>query len=145
MSREILLQWRSWPAVERPWTTVILVVFLLFVAALVWNITVNIWQTPFYYFLGMLLVLGNLLPWFIPTDYELDHQGVHVRYLFIKVSRKWEDFGCFYQDKRGVMLSTFKMPRRLDPFRGQSLRFSAKKTEEEELIKILMDKIGKKY
>lgn len=145
MSREVLLKWRSWPAVERPWTTVILVIFLLFVAFLVWNITVNIWQTPFYYILGMLLVLGNLLPWFIPTDYELDHQGVRVRYLFIKVERKWEDFGCFYQDKRGVMLSTFKMPRRLDPFRGQSLRFSANKEEEEALIKILMDKIGKKY
>lgn len=145
MSHEVLLKWRSWPAVERPWTTVILVVFLLFVAFLVWNITVNIWQTPFYYFLGMLLVLGNLLPWFIPTDYELDHQGVRVRYIFIKVERKWEDFGCFYQDKRGVMLSTFKMPRRLDPFRGQSLRFSGNKEEEEELISILTDKIGKRY
>lgn len=141
----MLLKWRSWPAVERPWTTVALVLFLFLVAALVWHITVNIWQTPFYYFLGMLLVLGNLLPWFIPTDYELDHQGVHVRYIFIKVSRKWEDFGCFYQDKRGVMLSTFKMPRRLDPFRGQSLRFSGEKTEEEELIRILTDKIGRAH
>jgi hypothetical protein len=37
------------------------------------------------------------------------------------------------------------MPRRLDPFRGQSLRFSANKEEEKELISILTDKIGKRY
>ncbi len=145
MSREILLKWRSWPALERPWTSLILTGFLILIAALVWHISVNIWQSPFYYYIGMLLVLGNLLPWFIPTDYELDHQGIRIRYLFIKINRKWDDFGCFYQDKRGIMLSTFKMPRRLDPFRGQSLRFSKDKTELEQLNKLLLEKIGKKY
>jgi hypothetical protein len=43
------------------------------------------------------------------------------------------------------MLSTFKMPRRLDPFRGQSLRFSKTKAEKEQLLEILRNKIGKKY
>lgn len=145
MSRNIHLKWRSWPAVERPWTSLILIIFLVFLAALVWYITVNLWQAPLYYIVGMLLVLGSLLSWFIPTYYEVDHQGIRISYLFLKVNRKWEDFGCFYQDKRGVMLSTFKMPRRLDPFRGQSMRFSKEKTEVEELNKLLMEMIGKKY
>jgi hypothetical protein len=93
----------------------------------------------------MLLVLVNLLPYFIQTEYELYEDRYLARYLFIKISRPYSDFGCFYQDKRGIMLSTFKMPRRLDAFRGQSLRFSKDRQEETELISILTTKIGKKY
>lgn len=130
---------------ERPKTSVALVLFLIFVAILLWQITVNNWQQPLFYFIGMILLLANLLPYFIPTDYEMDEYEIHVRYLFIKIKRKYTDFGCFYQDKRGIMLSTFKMPRRLDPFRGQSLRFSQKKEEAELLTEILMRKIGKRY
>ncbi|HNX03322.1 MAG TPA: hypothetical protein PKM71_06645, partial [Candidatus Cloacimonas sp.] len=86
-----------------------------------------------------------LLPYFILTEYELYEDRVQVRYLFLKVSRPFSDFGCFYEDKRGIMLSTFTAPRRLDAFRGLSLRFSADKKEREQLIFILMQKIGKKY
>ncbi|MCB5229391.1 MAG: hypothetical protein GX122_01630 [Candidatus Cloacimonetes bacterium] len=145
MSANTLLKWRSWPLVDRGKTSIILIVFLILLAVLLWHITVNVWETPFYYYLGMLLVLANLMPWFIPTDYELGEYEIKVRYLFITVRRKYTDFGCYYEDKHGIMLSTFKMPRRLDPFRGQSLRFSANREEVEELNNILHKKIGKKY
>jgi len=121
MLPEPLLKWKSWPFVERPWTSIILIVFLILLSFLLYRITVIGWQQPFYYFLGMILVFGNLLPYFIITEYEL------------------------YEDKHGIMLSTFKMPRRLDPFRGLSLRFSSDKKEREKLVEILMQKIGKKY
>ena len=145
MSREVLLKWRSWPFVERPRTSIALVLFLLVLAAILWHVTVTTWKAPLFYYIGMILVLTNLLPWFIPTEYELDHSEVRVRYLIITIKRNYSDFGCFYQDKRGIMLSTFKMPRRLDPFRGQSLRFSGSRAEVEALNAILLDKIGKKY
>ncbi|MGC9362250.1 MAG: hypothetical protein ACP5F3_04900 [Candidatus Syntrophosphaera sp.] len=145
MSREPLLTWRSWPFVERPLASVLLVLFLLFLAYFLWNITVEQWQQPLYYILGMLLVLGSLLPYFIPTTYILYEYEIEVHYLFIKITRKYSDFGCFYSDKRGIMLSTFKMPRRLDTFRGQSLRFSKDRAEKEKLVEILTRKIGKQY
>ena len=145
MLPEPMLKWKSWPFVERPWTSIILVIFLILLSLLLYRITVFGWQQPFYYFLGMILVLGNLLPYFIVTEYELYEDKVQVRYLFIKFSRPYTDFGCFYEDKHGIMLSTFKMPRRLDPFRGLSLRFSSDKKEREKLLEILMQKIGKKY
>ncbi|MDD4687048.1 MAG: hypothetical protein PHH38_03075 [Candidatus Cloacimonetes bacterium] len=103
------------------------------------------WQMPLFYFLGLLLVYGNLLPYFIITEYYLFDDEILVRYLFIKIKRPWSDFGCFYKDKRGIMLSTFKMPRRLDPFRGQSLRFSKSGEETPALIAFLKEKIGKQY
>lgn len=62
MLPEPLLKWKSWPFVERPWTSIILIVFLILLSLLLYRITVIGWQQPFYYFLGMILVFGNLLP-----------------------------------------------------------------------------------
>ena len=145
MSPEPLLSWKSWPLVERPYTSVFLCSFLGLLAVLLYRIAVFDWEQPFYYYLGMLLIIVNLLPYFILTVYELYEDRFLVRYMFVKISRPYSDFGCYYEDKRGIMLSTFKMPRRLDPFRGQSLRFSKDRLEESELNRILQEKIGKKY
>ncbi|MCB5224886.1 MAG: hypothetical protein WCY21_05040 [Candidatus Cloacimonadaceae bacterium] len=145
MSPEPLLSWRSWPFVERPKTSVLLIAFLALLAWFLWNLAVVQWQLPWFYFLGMILVLGNLLPYFIPTVYNLYEYEIVIHYLFLKVSRRYTDFGCFYSDKRGVMLSTFKLPRRLDVFRGQSLRYSKSQAEKEQLIEILGRKVGKQY
>ena len=145
MSCKPLLEWKSFPFVERPWTSFFLMLFLILLSFLLWNITIVNWDYPIFYFGGMLLVIGSLLPYFIQTKYELFEDKYIAHYLFIKVERKYSDFGCFYHDKRGIMLSTFKTPRRLDAFRGQSLRFSAGQTEKEALIKILTDNIGKHY
>jgi len=145
MLPEALLTWKSWPLVERPATSVFLLSFLTLLAVLLYRITVYSWAQPLYYILGMSLVLVNLLPYFIPTEYYLYEDRFVVRYLIMKISRPYSDFGCFYQDKRGIMLSTFKMPRRLDTFRGQSFRFSKTHAEEEKLNAILLLKIGKKY
>lgn len=145
MSRKELLKWSSWPFVERPYTSLALCSFLFLLAVLLYKITVIQWGYPIFYYGGMLLVLLNLLPYFIITSYTLLETEIEIRYLFLKVSRPYSDFGCFYMDKHGLMLSTFKLPRRLDSFRGQSLRFSKTREEKEELINILEEKIGKRY
>lgn len=145
MSPEPLLTWRSWPFVERLWTSVLLFAFLVFLAVYLWILAVQQWQMPYFYFLGMALILGNLLPYFIPTTYCLYEYEIVVHYSLLKITRRYSDFGCFYADKRGIMLSTFKLPRRLDRFRGQSLRFSKDQYEKEALIEILTRKIGKQY
>lgn len=143
MSPEPVIKWKSWPFVERPLTSLTLVLFLCLLALIVYRITVLGWQQPIYYIVGMLLVIANLLPYFIQTEYELYEDKYIARYLVFKVSRPYTDFGCFYLDKRGIMLSTFKMPRRLDAFRGQSLRFSRTQQEKESVIAFLKTRINK--
>lgn len=145
MYPEPVIKWKSWPFIERPFTSLFLVVFLAALALFVYWLAVINWQQPIYYVLGMLLILGSLLPYFIRTDYEMYEDKYIIRYLFLKISRPYTDFGCFYLDKRGIMLSTFKMPRRLDPFRGQSLRFSADSSEKDQLVEFLKSRIGKQY
>ncbi len=145
MSCEPLLEWYSLPFAERPLTSFLLILFLILLAYVLWQVAIVNWGYPVFYIGGMLLTIGSLLPYFISTRYKLFEDRIVMQYLFVKVERKLSDFGCFYADKRGIMLSTFKTPRRLDVFRGQSLRFSAQQTEKEELIRILKEKIGKMY
>ncbi|MBM4403772.1 MAG: hypothetical protein FJ042_05260 [Candidatus Cloacimonetes bacterium] len=145
MSREPKLTWTSFPFIERPLISLLLTCFLTLLGTILWYITVIEWKAPFFFFAGMIMVIANLMPYFIITRYEIFDNEVQVTYLFLKISRKFADFGCFYKDKRGIMLSTFKVPRRLDVFRGQSLRFSKKGEEIEQLMQILIEKIPKKY
>jgi hypothetical protein len=145
MSCSPLLEWSSFPFFERPLTSFFLVLFLVFLSFIVWKLAVIEWGYPIFYYGGMLLTIGSLLPYFISTNYKLYEDKIVIHYLFLKVERNLFDFGCFYLDKRGVMLGTFKSPRRLDRFRGQSLRLTAKQIEKPELIRILSEKIGKQY
>jgi len=145
MYPEPKLSWKSWPFAERPLSSTLLLLFLAFLTMFLYRLTVLNWQMPLFYFLGLALVYGNLIPYFIITEYFLYEDEIQVRYIFFKIKRSWSDFGCFYKDKRGVMLSTFKMPRRLDPFRGQSLRFSKSQAEVPELLDFLEQKISKRY
>ncbi|HHV36882.1 MAG TPA: hypothetical protein GXX77_03475 [Candidatus Cloacimonetes bacterium] len=145
MSRKHLLYWKSWPFAERPLPSALLIIFLIFLNFLLYWIAVLNWEMPFYFFAGNLLVILNLAPYFIVTEYWLLETEVKVRYIFITIRRPYSDFGCFYMDKRGVMLSTFVRPRRLDPFRGLSLRFSKTQEEKAEMVEILKEKIGKEF
>lgn len=145
MLPEPLLRWKSIPFVERPVTTFFALSVLLLMAVILYNITVISWSSPLLYYLSMLILILNLLPYFIMTQYSFFEDRIEIKYLLIRISRNYSDFGCFYKDKYGVMLSTFKMPRRLDPFRGQSIRFSKTKEEMEELLTLLNRKIGKQY
>ena len=145
MSPEPLLKWKSWPFIERPLTSFVLLLFLTLLALIVYKIAVIGWNQPIYYIIGMLLVFANLVPYFIQTEYELYEDRYVAKYLLFKVSRPYSDFGCFYLDKKGIMLSTFKMPRRLDAFRGQSLRFSKSQQEKDEVVALLQRKIEKRY
>jgi len=145
MSHEILVSWKSIPWLEKPWMTVFLFSLLILMALILWHITVFSWGSPIMYFVSLMILFLNLLPYFIVTKYELYEDRIEVSYMFVKVKRSYSDFGCFYRDKNGVMLSTFKLPRRLDAFRGQSLRFSKDQKEAPQVMDLLMMKIGKKY
>ena len=145
MSNKPLLSWISYPFKDTPLTSVLLIIFYLIISLGLWEIAVIKWEMPLFFYLGILVFTLSLLPYFIPTKYEFFDDKIIITYLFIKVEKNYSDFGCYYADKKGVMLSTFTKPRRLDNFRGQSIRFSKKQMEKEELFKLLDKKVGKRY
>lgn len=139
-------EWTSFPLIDRPATSALLLVFLVFLAVLLRVFVTSAMQLSMgWYFAGMLLILISLIPYFIPSTYTFYNNRIEVKYLIHKVKRPYSDFGCFYCDKLGFMLSTFKRPRRLDPFRGLSVRFSKTQAERTEIIAFLEKKIGTKF
>jgi hypothetical protein len=139
------LKWTSHPFKDYPRSSLLLVIFIIILAISLWKIAVLMWDMPLFYYLGMAIFLISLITYFIPTKYELDENKITITYLMIKVEKKYKDFGCYYLDNKGIMLGTFKKPRRLDPFRGTSLRFSKTRAEKSELLAILERKIGNRY
>lgn len=137
-----LLEWESFPLKEFPERTYWLLIYLAVALAILWFVTVVLWEAPFFYVLGFIFLVFPLLPYFISTKYKLYEKRIEVYYTFIKSEKKYSEFGCYYSDKKGVMLSTFRRPRWLDSYRGQSLRFSKNQKEKEKLYEILEDKIG---
>ena len=144
-TENIELKWTSHPLKDFPRSSMILVIFILIMAISLWKIAVVIWEMPLFYYLGMMLFLLSLITYFIPTTYILTNSKITIYYWLIKTEKLYSDFGCYYMDKKGIMLGTFKKPRRLDAFRGTSLRFSKSKLEKEKLLGILELKIGNKY
>ncbi|MDP8231725.1 MAG: hypothetical protein P9L91_03545 [Candidatus Zophobacter franzmannii] len=144
MSNSILVSWVSWPFRDRPRASTLLSIFFVGMAVLLWNIAVVNWQMPFYYYFGMTILFMGLITYFIPSYYTFYDTHIEAKYLFFKVRREYTDFRCYFMDKRGIMLSTFRRPNRLDAFRGLNLRFSKDAEEKQELLELLEKRIGNK-
>ena len=139
------LSWTSHPFVDFPLTSIFLVIILIILAIILWKIAVVIWDMPLFYYLGFAIFVFSMITYFIPTRYDFYEMKIVIYYAMIKIERNYSDFKCFYSDKKGIMLGTFMKPRKLDSFRGQSIRFSKLQTEKEDLIKLLEKKIGNQY
>ena len=111
-----LLSWRVHPAAQRPGR-----------AALVGIIIVGLTLGSAWYagvamgVLALLLLAGSLWPFFVPTTYRLTSWGVEQHRWPSRQQRPWSAFRRFQVDRRGVLLSPFPHPSRLDPFRGMYL------------------------
>lgn len=145
MNNETKLRWTSHPLIDYPISSIMVIAVILIVSIFLYRMAFLSWEAPIYFYLGMMFFIGSMINWFIPTTYELHDEGFTVYYSFIKVERKWTEFHCWYSDKKGVLLSTFHRPRRLDSFRGQSLRFSRSQEEKEKLFALLEEKAGKRF
>jgi hypothetical protein len=140
-----LFHWKSFPLLDKPKMSILVFSVIIFVAWILWQLAIVQWDQPLYYILGIVILFLGIFPYFVPTEYYFFENDILVQYPIIKIEKKYSDFGCFYVDKNGIMLSTFKRPRRLDSFRGQSIRFSKTQKERNEIIPFLKEKIGKQF
>jgi hypothetical protein len=142
MSNSPKLEWWSLPIRDYKGTFIALTIFFAIFSYGLWQLCTVTWKMPTLFYLGMLVIFLDLLPAYIPTRYRVFEDRVEVTYFVISASRYFKDFHCWYADKRGVMLGTFRRPGRLDRFRGQSIRFSKSQEEKTVLFEVLRAKIG---
>jgi len=101
------------------------VLFLVLTAVAVWIST----QSAYWMILGTVVILITVREWFLPTHYTMDDEGVTRRFLFVTRRKPWDEIRRASPDRRGVLLSPFPFPSRLETFRGIYLRFSGNRDE----------------
>jgi hypothetical protein len=136
MFDEAVLRWSIHPVKRSTKISVLVTIFVLAVWFLVYLTTFSLLLTM----LSVVIMLGSLSPFFLPTYYELDEKRIKVRFFFNTKEREWIAFRSFYPDKNGVLLSPFEGPSRLENFRGIYVRFNQNK---EEVVDFVKSKIQK--
>jgi len=89
--------------------------------------------------MAALIFLFALTTFFFPTTYTVDEKKVSIKYLFTLKERNLSAFRSVFPGQRGILLSPFLGPTRLENFRGFYLRYG--KNNKEEIDKILMELI----
>ncbi len=95
--------------------------------------------------ISIIILSGALLPFFLPTNYELTSDRIKVRFLFSQKEKEWSHYRSFYVDKNGVLLSPFEGPSRLENFRGIYIRFDQNRDQVVEFVssRIKKDEVRK--
>ncbi len=129
------IEWTVHP-IKRNWkVSVGLVSFLAILCAAVY-LSFN---SAAFLVLSVVILVCSLSPFFFPTTYIFQDDGIVVRSLLRRFSKQWDSFKSYYPDRNGVLLSPFPQPSRLENFRGVYVRFSHNRSEVVDFVK---EKIG---
>ncbi len=131
MNDEEVLRWETHPVKKSTPITILVILFLLVVWLVVYLATSSLFLTG----LSVVIMLGSLSSFFLPTRYELNQKKVKIRFFLTMREREWNAFRSFYVDKNGVLLSPFAKPSRLENFRGVYVRFNRNKDQVVEFVK----------
>ncbi|MCU0610426.1 MAG: hypothetical protein MUE60_01380 [Candidatus Eisenbacteria bacterium] len=128
-----ILSWRVHPAARSPRKTVAVGLIIAgLVAGSAWYAGVALGVV------ACALLCGSLWPFFMPTTYRLTASAVEQVRWPTRQRRPWSAFRRFEADGRGVLLSPFPHPSRLDPFRGMYLLTAP----EIDITRVLRDHVG---
>ncbi len=119
------LEWSVFPFLENLRRSIIVVAIIIVVAALVYLA----FKDVFLVILSVAILFASLHAYFTRTRYRLDESGVAVRTLSVKTAKPWSHFKRYYPDDRGITLSPFAEPSRLEPFRSVRLLYGSNKDE----------------
>jgi hypothetical protein len=126
-----VLKWSSHPVKRNTLISVLVILFIFFVWLVVYLTTSSLLLTV----LSVVIMLGSLSSFFLPTRYELDQEKVKIKSFLTTREREWNSFRSFYIDKNGILLSPFPQPSRLENFRGIYVRFNQNKDQVVEFVK----------
>jgi len=94
-----------------------------------------------YALLSAALLAVSLARYFLPTGFELDEHAVTVRFLGQARKVPWSHVRRVLVQPRGVFLSPFRRPSRLDSFRGTFLRFAGKAGNADKVVSFVQDRV----
>jgi hypothetical protein len=120
-----VLEWSVWPWKESLRRTVVVVMVILGVGVL----AVFLMRGLFWGVFSALVLFASLHTYFTKTTYKLDAEQVTVRSSMGTAVKKWSVFKRYHVDRRGVTLSPFARPSRLEAFRSTRLLYGGNRDE----------------
>src|SRR5258706_11067332 len=75
-------------------------------------------DSPWLAAVAVVLVLGRIAPFLVPTRYRIDDRGISERRLFVTRARTWDQLRRVEVWSRAALVSPYAQPRWLDSFRG---------------------------
>ena len=114
------LAWKSHPARERPLATAFVVIFVAVIMSMVYYVMD---RSIFMMALAGLIFTVSLSTFFFPTTYTIDDNKVTIKYSFSAKERNLSAFRKAFPETRGILLSPYLSPTRLENFRGFYLRY----------------------
>jgi hypothetical protein len=120
-SEKETIEWVCHPARARPRTCMLLSIFLvLLLAGIQWSGR-EAYLTAF----AAVVLWCSLAPFYLPTHYRIAEDTVSIRTAFGGRKKTLSKFRRMQADPRGVLLSPYERPSRLDRFHGLNLRFDS--------------------
>ena len=119
------LEWSVWPARERPWAAVVLLVSLAVLGLLIAQGTGD-------RVLGIaapLFILGSVGSFIARTTYRLTPETIEVKALGVARTRPWSEMRRATVDRGGVFLSPFTTRSWLEAYRGVRLPFGGNRDQ----------------
>ncbi|MFH1312035.1 MAG: hypothetical protein ABIJ00_02305 [Candidatus Eisenbacteria bacterium] len=129
------MEWSIFPFMEDLKRSIIVVVVILVCGLLVYLA----FKDVFLALLSVLILFVSLHTYFSKTTYRLDRDGVVIRTSLAKTVKKWSDFKRYHADRKGVTLSPFAKPSRLEPFRSVRLLY---KDNKDDVVEFISTNIG---
>lgn len=85
-------------------------------------------------FISLIAVLITFLPYILPTKYIIENEKITVKFFFTSKTYEFKNFKSYYVDNKGILLSPFEKPHRLENFRGLYVRFGRYRNTVEKII-----------
>lgn len=126
-----VLEWKCHPAKSRPGVSVLVTVFIMAIVLLVHYTTDSRWMAV----LAGIILFASLAKFYFPTLYRLTDENVTVKTTTQTLVKPWSMYRSFYSDKKGVLLSPFGRPSRLEAHRGIRLMFENNRDEVIDFVK----------
>ncbi len=119
------LQWTVWPAWDRRPLSLLAAMLIFGVSALV----VLSYESPWYGLMVLVALFAATAPYYLPTHYRIDTDGVRLRTPLTTTSRPWGAFAAFFADEAGLLLSPSSRLNWMAYRRGIYLRCAGNLTE----------------
>ncbi len=116
-TKENIIAWTSLPARDRKKR----IVFWIVIFTIVWFI--YLFGGLFWGLFSLLLLLVSTANFYTPTRYTLKEDHLEIKRPLYTQKKEYRTFRRVVVDKKGVFLSPFPKPSRLDAFRGVYLLF----------------------